>query len=115
LQRLTLAEHHQWPSEILGEPVGEKRSGEKGEEHQCSETPVLVCLHRPAATDGGERRDAREGGGHAKEQRQARSHERLVNAGEYEGQHWQDTRTEDGENTRQIRQNQKSHVAFLSM
>jgi hypothetical protein len=31
---------------MLGEPVGEKCSGEKGEEHQRSNTSVLVGLHR---------------------------------------------------------------------
>jgi hypothetical protein len=85
LQRQALAERHQWPSEMLGEPVGEKCSGEKGEEHQRSDPSVSVRLHRPAAADGGERRDTRKGGGHAKEQRQASSHERLIGAGENEG------------------------------
>jgi hypothetical protein len=97
------------------ESLRQKSHGEQRKERQCREATVLVRLDRLAATDGGKRRDAHECDGHAKEQRQSRSQERLIGAGENEGQHGQDTRAEDRKHARQIGQNQKSHLVFLSM
>ncbi|PZR80557.1 MAG: hypothetical protein DLM68_19445 [Hyphomicrobiales bacterium] len=99
----------------MRESLRQKRYGAQRKERQCREATVLVRLDRPAAADGGKRRDAHECDGHAKEQRQTRSQERLIGAGENEGQHGQDTRAEDRKNAGQIRQNQKSHVVFLHL
>jgi hypothetical protein len=90
----------------MRESLRQKSYGEQRKEHQGREATVLVRLDRPAAADGGKRRDAYECDGHAKEQRQSSPQERLIGAGENEGQHRQDTRAEDRNDARQIGQNQ---------
>ena len=71
--------------------------------------PYWLACDRPAAADGGQRRDGGEGRGHAEQHRQAAAHERPVGPGEDEGQHRQDARADDRQHAAEIGQDEQDH------
>ncbi len=78
---------------MIGEARQEQRQSEDGKQGDCEPAAILVSLGDPAATDRGKGRDDGEGQRHAREQRQATAHERLIVARENERQHREDAWT----------------------
>jgi hypothetical protein len=109
VRRKPLTQRREGPGDILREPIRDQRSGAEREESHRGQPSPLICFGRPATADGGERRDGGKGAGHAKEHWSARSNKRLAGAAEHEGEHWEDARAKNAENSRQIRQNDKTH------
>ena len=99
--------------ERTGQPIGkfgkQQRDAEQSQEHDRGEPAILVGLHGPAAADRRQRGDDGEGDRHAEQQRQAAFDERLVGAGEDEGQHRQDAGAENGQHAAEIGNHKQEH------
>jgi hypothetical protein len=93
----------------LGDARQKQGETEYGEQHDGGPAAVLIGLRDPAATHGRKRRNHGERQTHAREQRQAALHERLVRAREHERKHGQDARTENRQRAAEIGKDDEQH------